>query len=138
MTDTNTYGKPLPALTEVNAEFWAGTRAGELRLQRCVQCGTVRYPPGSHCPGCLSREHEWASMSGLGRLWSWTVFWQQYFGAFKDDIPYVVALVKLDEGPLLTTTVVGADPDELQCDQRVRVTFRPATEEMCLPVFEPA
>lgn len=135
---TDTYQKPLPALTKVNAEFWAGTRAGELRLQRCAQCGTVRYPPGPHCPACLSREFAWATMSGLGRVWSWTVFWQQYFGAFADDIPYVVALVKLDEGPLLTTTVVGVDPAELRCDARVRVTFRPATEEMCLPVFEPA
>lgn len=133
-----TYEKPLPALTKVNAEFWAGTQAGELRLQRCLQCGTVRYPPGSHCPGCLSREHAWATMSGLGRVWSWTVFWQQYFGAFKDDIPYVVALVELDEGPLLTTTVVGIDLEDLRCDQRVRVAFRPATEERCLPVFEPA
>jgi uncharacterized protein len=132
------YEKPLPALTKVNAEFWAGTRAGELRLQRCARCGTVRYPPGTHCPSCLSREHAWETMSGRGRIWSWTVFWQQYFKAFADDIPYVVALVRLDEGPLLTTSVVGIAAEELRCDLPVKVTFRPATEEMCLPVFEPA
>lgn len=128
--------RPLPALTKVSADFWAGTLAGELRLQRCAECATIRYPPMRRCPGCLSEETEPVAVSGLGRLWSWTVLHQRYFPAF--EVPYPVAMVKLDEGPLVISTVAGVPAGELRCDMRLRVAFRPQTASMALPVFEPA
>ncbi|MDP3767749.1 MAG: zinc ribbon domain-containing protein, partial [Dehalococcoidia bacterium] len=61
-------GKPLPRVTPDNGPFWEAARRHELRLQRCLDCGRMWYPPGPVCPGCLSDRHEWAPMSGRGTV----------------------------------------------------------------------
>jgi len=133
--DTTAYTKPLPVLTKLNAPFWEGTKRGELRLQRCGACGHVWFPPSTHCPRCLSTAHDWMTASGRGTVWSWIVMHQRYFKAFDGDLPYLVAMIALEEGPILMSTLVGISNEEVRCDMPVRVVFEDATADMAVPKF---
>jgi uncharacterized protein len=104
--------RPRPATGADSAPFWEFARRGELRAQRCTGCGTLRLPPGPVCPRCWTDAHEWAALSGRGVVQSWVVFHRQYHAAFP--VPYVVALVELDEGPRIESRLVGAEPAELR------------------------
>lgn len=106
-------------------------------LQRCASCGLVWLPPAPACPRCLRARTEWVEASGLGRVTSWVVYRKVYYGAFAGEIPYHVAQVELDEGPRLTTHLVGVANDAIRAGMRVRVTFEDVTAEMSLPRFRP-
>jgi uncharacterized OB-fold protein len=131
------YAKPLPKLTKLNRPYFEGARQGELRLQRCDACGHHWFPPSTSCPSCLSPEYQWVRVSGRGRVWSWIVMHQLYFDAFRQDLPYNVAFIKLDEGPFLMSTVVGVPNDAIRCDLPVEVIFEDATDEVAVPKFRP-
>lgn len=131
------YSKPLPEIDDETRPFWDGTREQQLRLQKCVRCGHIRYPISRNCPDCLEKGHEWVPMSGRGQVWSSIVFHQVYDKAFADDVPYNVALIQLDEGPRMFSNVVGVPPGEVAVGDRVRVVFDPVTEEVTIPRFTP-
>ena len=136
MTDA-AYAKPLPRLTKLNRPYFEGAKQGELRLQLCGACGHRWFPPSSTCPKCLSPDYRWEAVSGRGRVWSWIVMHQQYFPSFKDDLPYNVAFIKLDEGPFMMSTLVGVPKEAIRCDLPVQVTFEDATDEIAIPKFRP-
>jgi uncharacterized protein len=129
------YEKPLPKIDKVNRPYWEGCREGKLLLPRCAACGHRWFPPAPNCPRCLSAELVWDPASGRGTLWSWNVFHQAYFKGFRDDLPYLTALIKLAEGPFMTSTVVNAAPGELRCDRPVEVVFEKITDDFSLPKF---
>lgn len=126
----------LPVVDELNRPFWDGCREGELRLQRCA-CGHLRYPISTVCPRCLSTGYTWEAMSGRGRIFSFAVFRHAYHDAWRDRIPYAVAIVELDEGPRLIADVAVGDPATLRVDQPVAVEFH-AEGDAVLPRFRPA
>jgi uncharacterized OB-fold protein len=82
-------------------------------------------------------DYQWVRVSGRGNVWSWIVMHQQYFKAFKDEIPYNVAFIQLEEGPLMMSTVVGVPTGALRCDMPVEVFFEDATEDISIPKFRP-
>jgi hypothetical protein len=126
----------LPVLDEVNGPFWEGCRGGVLQLQRCA-CGHLRYPVSPLCPVCLSGEAVWEAMSGHGEIFSFVVFRHVYNEAWRERVPYVVALVRLAEGPTLLANVICSDPGEVTVGLRVAVVFEPVTAEITVPAFEP-
>jgi uncharacterized protein len=130
--------KPDPAPTDLTRPFWAGGVAGELRLQRCARCGHLRYPISAVCPRCLSSEAAWEAVSGRATVQSYVIFERAYHDAWKDQVPYVVALVELDEGPVLLTNIVAVPPAEVRVGQRVKVVFPRQSGEAALPQFAPA
>jgi uncharacterized OB-fold protein len=132
------YDKPLPHVTELARPFWEGTRAHELRLQRCSACGSYRFPPQVLCRECLAVEHEWTRLSGNATVYSFVVQHRPATPAFADDVPYVVAVVELAEGPLMLTNIVGCAPDEITAGMPVEVTFIDATGEITLYPFKPS
>jgi uncharacterized protein len=132
--DTVAYPDLLPAITEANRPFWDGCREGELRLQSCTACATLRYPESHVCPNCLSTDSTWSATSGRGRLWSWIVMHQRYFPAFADELPYNVAFVRLDEGPHLMSSLVEI-PDDLRIDEPVEAVFVPVPGDRVIPKF---
>jgi uncharacterized OB-fold protein len=138
-TETNAdvaeYTKPLPPITKLNAPFWEGTKAGELRLQTCNECGKQWYPSSTHCPNCLSRDWAWKAVSGRGKVWSWVVFHQRYFKAFENDLPYNVSFIELEEGVMMMATVRGIEDSEMHCDLPVTVQFEEATDQQSVPYF---
>jgi uncharacterized OB-fold protein len=129
----------LPTITDLNRPFWDGAAAGELRLQRCITCGHLRYPISSVCPACLSPDAEWVALSGSGTVLSYVRFHRSYHPAWEHRVPYVVALVQLDEGPRLFSNIAGDDSAvevEVEVDDRVEAVFEPdPTGAVTLPLF---
>ena len=89
--------KPLPHPDRDSEPFWQGVREGELRLQRCGECRTLRFPPREICNRCYSERADWDVVSGRGRLVSWCVTHQVFNPAYADDVPYTVLQVALEE-----------------------------------------
>lgn len=134
-----TYPKPMPAPDSDTAPFWEGCRAHRLLIQRCASCATFRFPPGPFCPKCRSKAVEWVQSSGRGTVFSWIVVEHpvppDIYGA---EVPYVVALIALEEGVRIASNIVGCDPYSIAADMPVRVRFDDVDERLTLPRFEPA
>lgn len=133
------YQKPLPSPDPESAPFWEGCREGRLLIQRCRTCGTHRFPPTDFCPACRSHETEWVEASGRGRVFSWIVVRHPVpKEVYAGEVPYVVAIVALEEGVRMVSNLVEVAPEAVTADMAVEVRFRPAAEGIVLPVFAPA
>ena len=130
------YSKPLPEITPDNKPFWDACKRHELSLQRCQDCGHLRLP-SPICQKCLSMNSGWVSVSGRGKVYTWTTLFQRYNPAFADELPYNVAIVELEEGPRLITNIVGCNNEDLRIGMEVEVVFEDVTEEITLPRFKP-
>jgi uncharacterized OB-fold protein len=107
-------------------------------IQRCSNCRSHIFYPRYNCPQCGSRGLEWVQASGRGKVYTYTVARRPTHPAFADRVPYVIAIVELEEGPRLTTNIVDCDPNAVRIDMPVEVTFEDVNEEISLPVFRPA
>lgn len=132
------YKKPLPAISSLSEPYWTGLKHRDLKLQRCNNCHKLWYPPGPFCPDCWSRDVTWQKLSGRGKVNSWVVFHQAYFSSVKEEIPYNVAEVELDEGPRLLTNLVGIDNADIEIGMPVEIVFDDVTDEVTLAKFRPA
>jgi uncharacterized OB-fold protein len=128
-------GGTVPVPTPETEPFWAGTLAGELRIQHCNNCGKFYFYPRPFCRYCQSRDVEWRAVSGAGRLVSYVINYRPLPPADPAE-PQVIALIELDEGPRMLSNIVGVtpEPENLPLDARVRVQFEPRGEQ-ALPVF---
>jgi len=133
------YEAPLPRATPDTAPYWDALRRRELRLQRCNDCREAYFYPRALCPGCLSNDVEWFTASGRGRVHTFTII---HAGVPQPPlpIPYVVAIVELEEGPRMMSNLVGVEPDpaKIHCDMAVVVEFVDVSDECTLPRFRPA
>ena len=132
---TTQYQKPTPEINDENRAFWEGCRQGELRVQKCSNCGHNRHLSPA-CPQCLKAEHEWVAASGRGTVYSWIVVHQRYNRAFEEDLPYNVTIVELDEGPRMVTSLVDVENQDIKAGTPVEVVFDRVTEEITLPKFK--
>ena len=130
-------GRPLPRPSPVSQPFWEGTKARELRLHRCRDCGRHIFYPRSLCPFCLSESLDWTLAGGRGKVYSYTVVRRAAHPAFRDDVPYVLAIVELEEGPRLTTNIVNCGLEDVRVDMPVTATYDDITPEVTLLKFEP-
>lgn len=132
------YRKPIPQPTPETQNFWDGTKAGELRLQRCNDCQNVYFPARPFCPKCGSRSVSWFAASGRGTLFSYVINHRPAPG-FQDEAPYAIAVVQLEEGPRMMTNLVGVEqtPEALPLDLPLEVTFEQISDEISLPKFQP-
>lgn len=120
------------------APFWEATRRGALVVQRCAQCGAHQFYPRALCTSCGAPDPAWVDASGRGRLHAWSVVHRAPGPQFRERVPYVVALVDLDEGPRLMTHLVDADPEALRAELPVQVRFDGPSGEIRVPLFVPA
>jgi hypothetical protein len=129
--------RPIPQPTPETRHFWDGTRAGELRLQRCDACAHVYFPPRPFCPKCASREVSVFAASGRATLYSYVINHRSH-PAF--DGPYAIAVVQLSEGPRMMTNIVECPqtPEALVLDMPLEVTFEAQNDDIHLPMFRPA
>lgn len=132
------YQKPVPVPSDVSRPFWEGLKSREVRLQRCRACDRFVFYPRSLCPFCLSEDLEWASVSGRGKVYSYTVVRRAMNPAFQADVPYVFAIVELEEGPRLATNVVNCRPEDVRVDMPVKAFYDVITPEITLLKFEPS
>lgn len=130
--------RPVPEPTPETAEFWAGARRGELRIQRCNACGKAYFFPRPFCPNCSSKDVAWFTASGKGKLYSYVINHRPAYG-FQDYTPYVIAVVQLDEGPRMMTNITGVEPtpEHLPIDLPVEVTWEKQNDTITLPIFRP-
>ena len=128
---------PKP-LTQLDEEFFANCAEERLCFQCCTDCGAWRHLPRMMCARCGSAEWTWQSSSGRGHLFSWTVTHRAVLPEFKDQTPYVVAVVELEEGVRMVTALRGVAPAELALDLALEVTFESLPGGGALPVFRPA
>jgi hypothetical protein len=129
---------PLPVPSPDNQPFWDALNEGELRIQRCTGCGTLRHPPRPMCAHCRSFDTEWVVVSGRGTVFSYTVTHQPIHPALVDRVPFATVLVELEEGPRLTTNLVDVPPEEIAIGMPVEVVFQRASDEITLPLFRRA
>lgn len=130
--------KKLPEPTPETAHFWEGCRNGELRLQRCRSCSKTYFPPRPFCPACGGREVELIAATGRASLYSYVINHRP-----RPDMgtePHAIAVVALEEGPLMMTNLVNTPqtPEALVLDMPLRVHFSRESDEITLPLFEPA
>ena len=134
------YTKPLPRPLnpELTRPFWEAAKRHELVMPRCTTCDHLFFYPRSECPRCFSSALEWVPVSGRGRLHSFTIVYQPANAAFRDNAPYVYAVVQLDEGPRLVSNVVECDPETVRVDMPLMAVFDEVTPEWTLVKFKPA
>lgn len=141
MSDTTdgheTPSRILPAVTDLNRHFWTGGAEGRLLILRCGACGFWVHPPDATCPRCAATDLTPHPVSGRGTVFTFTVNRH----AFNPTVPlpYVIAIVELDEQPDLrfTTNIVNCAPEAVSVGMPVRVLFE-QHGEVFVPVFEPA
>lgn len=110
---------PAPEITEISRPYWDALKLGRLMFQRC-ECGHAWLPARRECPSCLGDKVSWEQACGEGRLVSWVVYHTAYHDAFKQRLPYNVAIVELKEGPRLITNMIDAH-EHLACDAPVEL-----------------
>jgi hypothetical protein len=126
---------PIPPPSELSAPFWAAGLDETLRLQKCRACGHIRFPPDPICPRCLSPQHEWAALSGRGAVQTFVRFQRAYDSSWEDRLPYVVALIQLEEGPVMISNVVGEGALQVKVNDPVEVVFELTSPDAALPQF---
>lgn len=132
------YRKPLPEITAESRPFWEGCRRHEFLVQRCRSCGAPQHYPRGVCARCWGTDLEWRPSAGRGRVYTFTVTHRTQARGFKDETPYALAWVELEEGVQVLGNVVGCDPARVTVGMPVRITFEDVTPEVTLPRFEPA
>jgi uncharacterized OB-fold protein len=133
------YALPLPVPDPLTRPFWESLRAHAIQLQRCGACGLFVYYPRPLCPACFSDDLTWTPVSGRGVVHAFTIPHRHPNPAFTANGPYVVALVELEEGARLLSTLVDvpATPEAVRVGLPVEIVYDDVTAEVTLPRFRP-
>jgi uncharacterized OB-fold protein len=132
------YSKPLPHLDEESRPWWEALQRHELYIQKCRDCGDLRYYPRAMCTSCMSSNTEWIKCSGRGKVYTFTATYQNNVPGFRESLPYIMAYVELDEGLKMLTNLVECPPDQVKIDMPVEVVYEDVTPEVTLAKFRPA
>ncbi len=128
----------LPTPDHETQPFWDAAREGRLLIRRCGACGVAHFYPRPFCPKCWSDQVDWVEASGRATLYTWSTVYQNDLPPFPERVPYVAAVVDLEEGPRMMTNVVDCEPGALEIGMPLEVAFRPTSDDITLPVFRPA
>ena len=115
--------KPLPTPTEISAPYWNGLKEGRLTLPHCKSCGHWIFFPRRHCDKCWSQDLEWKEVKGTGTLYTYTLTRVPTLPDFTDEMPQKMAVVELDEGVRINTTLIGLDEADIKVGMRVKPVF---------------
>jgi uncharacterized OB-fold protein len=127
----------LPTPDRDTAPFWDGCREHKLLLQVCGACGSWFHYPRPFCPRCWSTEVEWREASGRGTVYTYSIVHQNDLPPWPTKVPYVAAVVELEEGPRMMTNLVDCDHDAVRVGLPVEVLFQERTEDVTVAVFRP-
>lgn len=131
------YMKPLPEPTAVSLPFWDAAKEHRLVLQRSKKTGKYLYYPRAVSPWGPGDELEWGEVSGRGKVFSYTIAWRPTAPQWANDVPYVIAIVELDEGPRMTANIIGCAPEDVRIGMLVVASFEDVTPEVTLVQFRP-
>jgi uncharacterized OB-fold protein len=127
----------LPTVEPETQPFWDAAKEGTLLIRRCGSCGRAHSYPRPFCPHCWSEDVPWEQASGRATLYTYSTVHLNDLPPFSEQLPYVAAVVDLEEGPRMMTVVVDADPGDLQVGMPLEVTFRPLDDDTTAPYFRP-
>lgn len=129
---------PRPRPTDQSADFWAATAEGRFLIQRCADCSEATFYPRVNCPSCGATDLANVDASGRGTVFTYTIARRPTHASFAEAGPYVIAIVELDEGPRVTTNIIGCEPAEVTIGMPVEVVFGDVVDGIALPYFAPA
>jgi uncharacterized OB-fold protein len=129
---------PLPEPGDLDREFWAGCKRGELLLQWCNDCRNFVHPPLPLCPVCHGSNLGWTRSDGKGTVYSIEIMRMAPHPTLEAKVPYNVVLVELAEGPRLVSNLVDCAPEEIEIGMPVEVVFEKVAEDVWLPQFKKA
>ena len=131
-------GLPAPVPDLDTQPFWDGCEAGKFLVPECSVCGARRWPPGPMCPVCRSTETTWIESTGRGSVYSWLVVHHPVNPVLADQVPYVVAMIDLEEGVRVVGNVEGCEPGEIVAGLPVDLVFETHEDGMQIPNFRAA
>ena len=132
------WKKPLPVEIEETKPYWDGCQREKLIIQRCRMCGKYQTHYRGFCAHCWTGEIEDVEASGRGTLWSYSAVYRNRSPGFSEEVPYVVAVVELEEGLKLPSNIINCDLKEVSVGMPVKLTFVRASERFNIPMFKPA
>lgn len=131
--------KPLPTPTPTTQKFWDGLRNREVWIQYSPSSEKWVFYPRILAPGTLVDDLEWRQVSGMGKLYTFTIARKPTAPPWNDDLPQLLAVVELDEGPRITSELVNVQEDSIRVDMRVRPVFSDQPDsDITLLRYEPA
>ena len=133
------YKKPIPVPQGESDYYWEKAKEEELWLRKCNECQETYFYPRDISPCCFSKDTSWIQASGRAKLFTYGIVHRAPHAGFVDDVPFVTAIVQLEEGPKMATNIVMDDPtpEKLQIDMPLEVVFDSITDEITLPKFKP-
>ncbi len=133
------YSKPLPKskLPKVSDEFWKAAKRHELVIQQCEDCGKRIFYPRLYCVRCMSPNLKWIKCSGRGKVYTYAVPKAATPRPFANDVPYIIAIIDLEEGVKIASNIVNCKPGDVKCDMDVEAVFEDVTHEITLVKFKP-
>ena len=140
MPEKPAYTKPLPSPSPETQFFWEKAKQHELWIPRCRACERSYWYPRDFCPHCGSRDVEWRRSSGRGTLYTFAIHYRAWHPGWADDVPYVTALVDLEEGVRIFTNLIGIDPNPqaIHCTMPLEAVFEDASDEITIIKFRPS
>ena len=130
-------GKFAPVPTPLTQVYWDACLNHKLLLQQCRDCGQYQFYPRIFCTSCTSRNVSWIRATGRGEVQTWTVVRTPLAEAYAAETPYLIALIRLDEGPVMMSQLTECAPEQVTRDMHVEVLFRAWSEQITMPVFRP-
>ncbi len=126
---------PAPVVNPDSREYWEGANSGRLMIRKCRSCQRTHFMPRYLCPTCWSPDLDWIQASGRGTVHSFTVIRRAPLPEFADRVPYVVALIDLEEGPRMMANILGEDALQTRIGDRVEVRFEDRAGGTKIPQF---
>ena len=129
--------KPIPRPSTTTRPFWDGLNERKVQIQRCDACDSWVFYPRTRCPSCLSDLLIWREVSGQGVLYTYTLARQPTAPHFADETPQQLAVVGLDEGVRMTSTLVNVEPSDIVIGMRLQPYFDQVTDDVTLLRYQP-
>ncbi|MFA5522079.1 MAG: Zn-ribbon domain-containing OB-fold protein [Castellaniella sp.] len=127
---------PKPIANADSAPYWDAAREHRLVIRRCRDCGALHFMPRYICPECWSEALEWVESAGKGQVHSFSIIHRAPLAEFALRVPYVTALIELDEGPRMVANILGDDALSVAIGDRVSVTFEDRGDGALIPQFK--
>lgn len=124
----------LPVIDDTNRFYWEAARQHRLAMLRCADCRMWVHPPREACARCQSFNLAAETLSGKGKIYSWSVMRTKGNPGFDGKLPYAVVVVELDEQKgLITVGNIDCPLDAIDIGLPVQVTFEKLDEQVTLP-----